>query len=200
MVPNQNNTPKTDTASFPQSFMLYLHDLVIVVAALMILFTLFFRMVIVSGPSMNHTLLDGDWLLVKTGILYTNPKHGDVIIASKESFNDGEPIVKRIIATEHQTVDIDFDAGIVYVDGIALDEPYIAAATKLQEGMEFPLVVEENCIFVMGDNRMNSRDSRSPDIGLIDRREVLGKAIFLVYPGTGGGVFSRDFSRMGVIG
>ena len=181
--------------------MVFLHDVIYLMAVVMIVFVLFFRVVVVSGSSMFDTLWDGDYLLVVSGMLSGEPEYGDIIVASKDSFREGEPIIKRVIATEGQTVDIDFDAGIVYVDGKALEETYTFTATNTQEGMEFPLVVEENCIFAMGDNRNRSRDSRSPDIGLIDRREILGQAVYLFFPGTGDGEFGgpRDFSRIGVL-
>ena len=106
----------------------------------------------------------------------------------------------RVIATEGQTVDIDFNEGIVYVDGVALDEPYTKTLTTLREGSDFPQVVEEGNVFVMGDNRNNSKDSRSTQIGQVDKREVLGKVIFLMYPGTGmKGDQARDFDRIGAI-
>ena len=117
----------------------------------------------------------------------------------KDSFDNGNPIVKRVIATEGQTVDIDFMNGIVYVDDIALNEDYINSPTTMEEGMKFPLVIEENCIFVLGDNRGVSRDSRDPAIGLIDKREVLGKAVYLMIPGTNEGREPQDRSRIGVI-
>ena len=118
---------------------------------------------------------------------------------SQDSFNDGEPIIKRVIATEGQTVDIDFEAGTVYVDGVALEEDYTYTLTTNEEGMTFPLTVDEGCIFVMGDNRGRSKDSRDPEIGLIDEREVLGKAVFLVFPGTHGGEHERQFGRIGAL-
>ena len=102
-----------------------------------------------------------------------------------------------MIAVEGQTVDIDFSTGTVYVDGIALHEPYINNLTTLNEGVAFPLVVEDGCIFVLGDNRGRSQDSRSPAIGLIDEREILGKAIFLFVPGLDEETKQRDFSRIG---
>ena len=110
-------------------------------------------------------------------------------------------MTRLMIATEGQQVDIDFDAGIVFVDGTALDEPYTFTPTNYSEGMVFPLIVEEGCVFAMGDNRNNSRDSRDPSIGQIDRREILGKAVFLIFPGTGeyGNKASRDFSRIGAL-
>jgi len=160
---------------------------------------LLFRVVIVSGASMNNTLIDGDYILLLGNILYQSPQQGDIIVASKDSFKGGEPIIKRVIATEGQQVDIDFDAGIVYVDGIALDEPYTLTPTNLEEGMQFPLIVEEGCVFAMGDNRNKSKDSRSPEIGQIDIREILGKGIVLMLPGSEGGMVKPDFSRIGVI-
>ena len=182
-----------------QGLLAYLHDIVCLVAGVVLLFSLCFRIVVVSGPSMNNTLFDGDWLLLAGSIFYGEPKQGDVIVASKDAYDSGTPIIKRVIALEGQTVDIDFDQGIVYVDGTALNEPYIKAPTTLDEGMTFPLVVSDGCVFVMGDNRENSKDSRSPQIGLIDKREILGKAIFLFVPGSDGGRVRRDFSRIGGI-
>ena len=132
---------------------------------------------------MYNTLIDGDYLLLISNLFYHEPAYGDIIVASKESFDDGKPIIKRVIATEGQTVDIDFEQGIVYVDGMALQENYTYTPTNVDEGMIFPLTVDENCVFAMGDNRNRSRDSRSPDIGQIDKREILGRAIFLIIPG-----------------
>ncbi len=182
-----------------KSVLLYLHDLIYLLAAIMLVFMLLFRMVIVSGSSMYDTLWDGDWLLLLSSTLYDDPEYGDIIVASKESFRGGEAIIKRVIATEGQTVDIDFWEGIVYVDGNALEEDYIYSPTTMPEGMKFPLTVDEGCVFVMGDNRMDSKDSRSPDIGLVDEREILGKALLLIFPGDNKRESARDFSRIGVI-
>jgi signal peptidase I len=180
---------------------LYLHDIVYLLSIMIVSLLLVFRVVVVSGTSMNMTFLDGDYLLLLSNTLYHNPKQGDVIVVSKDSFDDGAAFVKRVIATEGQTVDIDFTAGIVYVDGVALDEPYTNTPTNVNGGMIFPLVVEEGCVFAMGDNRNNSRDSRGPSIGQIDRREILGKAIFLIFPGTGEheNEAPRNFSRIGAL-
>ena len=181
-----------------KSVMLYLHDLVYLLAVVMIVFMLLFRIVIVSGSSMYSTLLDGDWLLVTGSVLYQEPKHGDIIVASKDSFNDGEPIIKRVIATEGQTVDIDFEAGIVFVDGVPLEEDYTYTPTNAQEGIIFPITIADGCIFVMGDNRNGSKDSRHPSIGMIDTREVLGRAVFLLFPGTDKQE-NREFDRIGAL-
>ena len=188
-----------ESNSLQSSLLMYLHDLIYMIAVVMVVFMLLFRIVIVSGTSMYSTLYDGDWLLVTGSVLYKDPQVGDIIVASKDSFNDGEPIIKRVIATEGQTVDIDFEAGIVYVDGVALQEDYTYTPTNVQEGNAFPITIAEGCIFVMGDNRNNSRDSRHPDIGMIDTREVLGKAIFLMFPGVAEDTDSRDFDRIGAL-
>ncbi len=179
--------------------MLYIHDLIYLLAVILIVFLLFFRVIVVSGSSMYSTLLDGDYLLLLSNVFYHEPEQGDIVVISKESFDNGKPIVKRVIATEGQTVDIDFEQGIVYVDGAALTEDYINCPTTLEEGTQFPLTVSEGCIFVLGDNRGVSLDSRNPAIGLIDEREVLGKAIFLLIPGTHYGLDTQDFDRIGVI-
>ena len=187
--------------SFEQNVILYLHDMIHLLAVVMIVFVLLFRIVIVSGSSMYSTLHDGDWLLVSGSVFYKEPQAGDIIVASKDSFNSGEAIIKRVIATEGQTVDIDFEKGIVYVDGIALQEDYTYTPTNIEEGVIFPITIAEDCIFAMGDNRNGSRDSRDPSIGMIDKREILGKAVFLLFPGTGEKSNSapRDFDRIGAI-
>jgi len=178
---------------------LYLHDLVMYVGIIVVVFLLVFRIIVVSGDSMNATLLDGDYLLLVSNSFYHQPKQGDVVVVSKQSFDNGAPIVKRVIATEGQIVDIDFGMGIVYVDGLPLAEAYVNTPTNRDEGMVFPILVEEGCCFVLGDNRNNSKDSRHPDIGLVDLREILGKAVFLALPGTDNDLYPRDFGRIGAI-
>ncbi len=200
----ENAEPTKKRVDWRKTLLTYAHDIFYLLAILVVV-SLVLRVVVVNGTSMNNTLKDGDYLLVLSNVFYRNPKQGDVIVASKETFDDGAPIVKRVIATEGQKVDIDFENGIVYVDDVALDEPYTMTATNRPEGVEFPLIVGDNCIFVLGDNRNGSKDSRDPDIGLIDKREVIGKVIFLFIPGTNGTdykgkpVESRDFSRIGVV-
>ena len=157
-------------SDWKKSVILYLHDLLYMLMAIMLVFLLFFRIIVVSGDSMYSTLLDGDYLLLLGNLFYQEPDHGDIVVISKKSFDDGKPIVKRVIATEGQNVDIDFENAVVYVDGVALDEPYINSPTSFNEGTVFPLTVAEDCIFVLGDNRGVSRDSRDPVIGQIDKR------------------------------
>ena len=195
----EKRNTKERKLNWKQLIVLYLHDWLFLLIAIFLLFLLLFRVIVVSGDSMYATLWDGDYLLLLSNTFYHEPKQGDVVVISKESFDDGKPIIKRVIATEGQTVDIDFDQGIVYVDGQALQEDYTHNLTTREEGMHFPLVVEDDCIFVLGDNRGVSLDSRSPEIGQIDKREVLGKAIFLMLPGTNHNEQLRDFDRVGVI-
>ena len=193
-------SPDKDTeTNWKKSVIFYLHDLIYMLMAILLVFLLFFRVIVVSGDSMYSTLLDGDYLLLLGNLFYQEPEHGDIVVISKQSYDNGKPIVKRVIATEGQTVDIDFENAIVYVDDVALQEPYINSPTTLNEGTIFPLTVAENCIFVLGDNRGVSRDSRDPVIGQIDKREVLGKAIFLMFPGTSHGNLPRDLERIGAI-
>lgn len=192
--------PQKPKYTWQQNTALYLHDMVIMLVAVMAVLMLFFRIIVVDGPSMENTLLNGDYMLLVSNIFYRNPQYGDIVVVSKQAYDDGKPIVKRIIATEGQTVDIDFEEGIVYVDGVALEEPYTKTLTTLKEGNTFPQVVQPGMVFVMGDNRNNSKDSRSTQIGQVDKREVLGKVVFLLFPGTGmNGAQQRDFSRIGVM-
>lgn len=130
---------------------------------------------------MLPNLHNKDWLLVSA--FDSNPQRGEIIIITQPNKTaTGEPIVKRIIATGGQSVDIDFDTGKVSVDGKTLDEPYIRAVTRLRYDVEFPLTVPEGYLFVMGDNRNDSLDSRSSRIGLIHEKYVLGRVLFRVFP------------------
>ncbi len=185
--------------SWQQNVLLYVHDLMCMLLVVMLLFLVVFRVILVTGDSMFTTLWDGDYLLLVSELFCGDPEPGDIVVISKQSFDGGSPIVKRVIATQGQTVDIDFESGTVYVDGVALREPYIHNETTNEEGTQFPLTVAENCVFVLGDNRAVSLDSRSPQIGQIDRREVLGKALFLMIPGTHHGQLLPDYSRIGAV-
>ena len=204
-IEGEKRPARREKPTWQKQVLLYLHDLVYLLAGVILALLLCFRVAVVSGTSMNNTLLDGDYLLLLGNVLYQDPQYGDVIVASKQSYDNGAPIVKRVIATEGQWVDIDFDRGVVRIsdDGMKtwkeLDEPYTRTPTNIQEGVTFPLKVEEGCLFVMGDNRNGSKDSRSPEIGLIDKREVLGKVIFLFMPGTNHGASERDYGRIGVV-
>ena len=143
------------------------------------LFTFVIRFVGVDGSSMEPTLSDGDWLVVSA--INNNIQVGDIVISTQpNSFN--EPLVKRVIAKGGQTVDINFESGDVIVDGKKLDEPYIKELTHTSEGVSFPLTVPEGTLFLMGDNRNGSMDSRSPMVGCVDERYVLGVVRFRLAP------------------
>ena len=173
--------------------------LVCSVLAAVVVFAFGARVVGVSGGSMRDTLQNGDLLLVVNGLLCGGYERGDVVIAAKATFEYGEPIVKRVIATGGQTVDVDFERGVVYVDGAALEEPYIKEATHLAEGTEFPLTVPEGSVFLMGDNRNGSRDSRDPELGAVDTRCLIGRAVFLLLPGKTEGLDMREWGRIGAL-
>ena len=170
--------------------------LVCSVLAVVLLFTFVIRLIGVDGHSMVPTLQDGDRLLVLNAMLDNDYEYGDIVVLRKDTFLE-EPIVKRVIATEGQTVDIDFTAGAVYVDGQLLEEDYIRQPTYLEEGLEFPVTVPEGCVFVMGDNRNDSDDSRDPELGPVDTRQILGRAVFLLFPGVTADTDKRDFGRIG---
>ena len=162
----------------------WLQALVMALVVLILLFTFVGRIIGVDGSSMVPTLHDGDLLLLQS-IGYT-PEQGDVVVLTKDFANYvGQPIVKRVIATGGQTVEIDYDAGVVYVDGVALDEPYINEPMRRPGAAEMDVdsvTVPEGCIYVLGDNRNNSTDSRHRDLGVIDNRYVLGRALCILLP------------------
>ena len=176
----------------------WVQALVCSVLAVVLLFTFVVRLIGADGHSMVPTLQDGDRLLVLNSLWDDDYQYGDIVVLRKDTFME-EPIVKRVIATEGQTVDIDFAAGNVYVDGELLEEDYINEPTYVEEGTEFPLTVPEGSIFVMGDNRNHSSDSRSSDLGTVDTRYVIGRAVFLLFPGADEDTANRDFGRIGPI-
>lgn len=186
-----------------------LHDLVNILAVLTVVFVFFFRLVGVSGESMIPTFYDKDYLILESNFLYKNVRSGDIIVMNVEADGISGPIVKRVIATEGQTVDIDFQTGEVSVDGKILIEPYIYEPTyesyeSYGLGMEYPVTVPKGQIFVMGDDRNHSADSRYSPIGCVSTDRVLGKVLFLVFPGRqtdvyGNVIGKRDFSRIGVV-
>ena len=181
-----------------RDFYEWVQALVYSVLAVVVIFTFGIRLIGVEGHSMVPTLQEGDRLLVANPMLYDDFKYGDIVVLTKESFLT-EPIVKRVIAVGGQTVDIDFDSGSVYVDGKLLKEDYINELTFTTDGTKFPVTVPEGSIFVMGDNRNHSNDSRDVRLGTVDTRHVIGKAMVLVFPGRDEITEERDFGRIGVI-
>ena len=194
MPENKKDEQQTDRGAYE-----WMQALVCSVLAAVVLFAFGARVVGVSGGSMRETLQNGDLLLVVNRLLCGDFEPGDVVIAAKATFENGEPIVKRVIATGGQTVDVDFEGGVVYVDGQPLEEPYIREATHLSEGTEFPLTVPEGSVFLMGDNRNGSRDSRAPELGAVDERCLIGRAVFLLLPGETEDLGMREWDRIGAL-
>lgn len=195
---NQSRPEEKQQEKNDKEFYEWVQALVCSVLAVVVLFTFVARLIGVDGHSMLPTLQDGDRMLVLNSILYHDYKYGDVVVLRKDTFLK-EPIVKRVIATAGQTVDIDFDSGTVYVEGEPLREDYINELTFLEEGTEFPLTVPEGHIFVMGDNRNRSSDSRDSNLGTVDTRYVIGRAVAVAFPGPDEETRQRDFRRIGVI-
>lgn len=172
-----------------------------VILIVVMFFTYIIRIAVVDGKSMSPTLETDDKLIVRS-IGYT-PEDGDIVVINNQNTHlisesgkviEGEGlekrIIKRVIATGGQTIDIDFESGTVTVDGKQLDETYLSEPTTRDEyAFTYPLTVPEGYIFVMGDNRNISMDSRHPEIGLVPEDDVIGKAVFRIYPfGKFGGI------------
>ncbi len=160
-------------------------SLVFALTVIVLVFVFCVRVITVSGYSMEPTLYWGDRVAVQS-MLYT-PRRGDVVVMDGY-INYGDPLVKRIIAVGGDTLDIDFATGTVTLNGQALEEPYISAPTTTRYDISFPVTVPEGQVFVMGDNRPRSLDSRSSEVGFIDQRDILGKVLLRIYPVNAFGV------------
>ena len=182
------STPEQPKPSFSetlqQDLYFWLQALVMALITLILLFTFVGRIIGVDGPSMLPTLHEGDLLLLRSAF-YT-PKQGDVVVLTKDFLDyTDQPIVKRVIAVGDQTVRIDYDEGKVYVDGEALDEPYINEPMRQPGNSRMSvneITVPEGSVYVLGDNRNNSTDSRHEDLGVIDNRYILGEAVMILLP------------------
>lgn len=176
----ESNEYSGKTKKKPWEFLYdWLDSLVYAIILILLIFTFAFRVVGVKGNSMNPTLLNGNWLTVSA--ITSEVEIGDIVVVTQpNSLN--EPLIKRVIAKGGDTVFIDFIEGIVTVNGVPLYEPYIAEKTERMGDFVYPLVVPEGCLFVMGDNRNESLDSRFKTIGFIDERYVLGVAQFRIFP------------------
>jgi signal peptidase I len=173
------------------------HDVVCMLSVIVVTFVLAVRLVGVSGSSMYPTLVGenemvgnfGDYLILRSNFLCSSYEQGDIVVACVPSYENGKPIVKRVIATGGQTVS--FRIGVddlcmhVYVDGEKQPEDYINEP-MLPWGIPsdgYSVQVPEGCYFLMGDNRNDSKDSRSPEVGMVDGRFIAGKALWLLFPG-----------------
>jgi len=178
---NKNEEAK-QKPSVLRDFIEIIDAVVVAVVAAVLILSLVFRTGYVDGPFMTSTMLDGDRYIV-SGLFYT-PKVGDIVVFQPEARNNDYSLwVKRVIATEGQTVNINGD-GEVYVDGQLIAEPYLdghqVTYPKSYSKISFPLTVQPGEVFVMGDNRLDSKDSR--DIGCVDIRKILGRVMFRFYP------------------
>lgn len=169
----------------------WVNSIIYAVAAMLVLNLFFFRPITVSGDSMNNTLVDGDRVIL-TNFGYS-PSYGDIVVVQADKLKNkntgryGEPIIKRVIAVEGETIRINFTEGKVYVNDVLLEEDYIKDLTHLrsygwmESGKTY--TVPENCIFVMGDNRNISNDSRNlTDVGFVDESLIMGKVFVRFSP------------------
>ena len=149
----------------------------LVIAALVTM--LAFRVVGVSGNSMLSTLQHGDGLLMVSGF-YDEPTYGDIVVVKRDN---AEPLIKRVIALPGDVVAIDAETETVYLNGEKLDEPYITGTTPTLYGFTGPYTVPVDSVFVLGDNRKDSHDSRDlGGIGAVHEDDIMGKAVFRVWP------------------
>lgn len=183
LQPDQEKKGEEKT-SFKQDLYYWTQALIVVLVGLILACTLAGRVIRVVGSSMVPTLHQNDLLLLWS-VGYT-PQRGDVIVLRKESFMS-YPVVKRVIATGGEHVTVDYTTGTVSVDGVVLDEPYInelMVDTGSPNMTVLDVTVPEGSVYVLGDNRNNSSDSRHQDLGTVDERYILGKALFRIFPLT----------------
>ena len=182
-------------AKFANDFLELLESVLVSIFIILLVFAYFMRPVTVDGMSMFPTLNNGDQLVMYR--LFYQPKPGDIVVVSNEEGHvlnaDGEAVssgralnenlIKRVIAVAGQTVRVDASAGAVYVDDVKLDEPYIAELTFTDDGaFSYPITIPEGYMFVMGDNRNHSTDSRNSLVGIVKTEDALGKAYFRYRP------------------
>ena len=181
--------------------LLLLHDVAHCLTVVTLLFVFLIRIVTVEGDSMLPTLQEHDVLILLSSHWYQEPEAGDVVVARIPEFSNG-PIVKRVVAVEGDVVDYDPNTGAVTVNGQILAPLSSELPATLGEGLErieFPVTVASDCVFLLGDNRGVSLDSRYAMIGQVDKRCVLGKVIFVAWPGVDEQTHSWDLGRFGVL-
>ena len=160
----------------------WLEAICVSIVGVILVFSLLFRSTLVEGSSMLPTLVNLDRVIIVNPVI-SKVDQGDIVVVTQPN-NISQPLIKRVIATEGQTIDINFSTGDVFVDGVLLEESYIRE--KINEepynSVIFPFTVSEGCVFVMGDNRNESFDSRNAGIGEIDTRYIMGEAVFRIFP------------------
>lgn len=178
--PNQEVSELTLREKSRREIYDWIYCLSVALITCVVIFAFFIRLIDVRGTSMNPTLNNNDKMLV-SGLFY-EPKVGDVVVFKKDEYDPERALVKRVIATEGQVINMDFDHGIVYVDGVPIEEDYIMEPTTNKIDFIGPQTVPEGCVFVMGDNRNASTDSRDKRIGMVDVRLIIGRAYCVIYP------------------
>ncbi len=184
VIRNKKDAPGRKRGIPISIFLDWVEELVVAIVLIAAVFTFCFRIITVSGTSMVPNYANGDRILMINR--FTAPQQGDVVVIINVL---DDPIIKRVIATQGQTVDFDYEKKAVLVDGQPVDETAFGLENGITEYpyasfqlLEFPQTVPEGCIFVLGDNRAVSEDSRYQVVGMIDQRDVLGKALFHVFP------------------
>lgn len=177
----ENNEEKKSTG-FVVEIYEWLEAIAFALAIVVILFTFIFRIVSVSGPSMQPTLHSDDRIVLSS--LFYTPQNGDIVVITQPNSHDNEPLIKRVIAVEGQTIDIDAETNSVTVDGVKLNESYTLEQELNSSGnaYEYPITIPKGKVFVMGDNRNDSFDSRDAGLGMVDEKYIMGKAVFRIYP------------------
>ena len=196
-IPKAGMTEENTKKKKVKAVLEYAESLTVVFAVMLLIFTFIARPATVDGESMLPTLRNGERLVISN--LFYEPAPGDIVVLCGEADREeGRNLIKRIIAVGGQTIDIDFETGEVTVDGEVLDEPYILERTHLDEGTEFPLTVPEGEVFVMGDNRNASRDSRSLSVGTVKEEYIVGRVLFRFFPFDRFGTVS-DTGRLNIV-
>lgn len=170
---------KEEKLSFLENVYEWLEAMVYAFITIFILFSFVFRVAGVNGDSMAPTLHNKDWVVISN--MNYHPSRGDIVVITQPNYRN-EPLIKRVIGLEGDVIDIDFVKGNVFVNGELLQESYIAEQTKEKYDVKFPVTVPKGHVFVMGDNRNHSWDSRTSDVGFIDNRYLLGKASIRLLP------------------
>lgn len=179
---NRQNAQEKQAGGVMVEIYEWLEAIAFALSIVVILFTFIFRVVSVSGPSMNPTLISGDRVILNS--LFYTPSNGDIVVITQPNSHDNEPLIKRVIAVEGQTISVDAEKDTVTVDGVVLTENYILEEDLQRAGdaFEYPITIPKGKVFVMGDNRNDSFDSRASGLGLVDEDYIMGRAIFRIYP------------------
>ena len=158
----------------------WMQSFVVFLVVIVLLLSFVGQVIGVEQASMSPTLLEGDRMIVRS-VFYT-PRHNDVVVFARHDFQEGAMVVKRVIGLAGDVIDIDTSSGFVYRNGVALSESFTSGPTNTAGNMTYPFTVPEGHVFVIGDNRNNSLDSRHVSIGAVDEREIIGVVVAVALP------------------